>query len=250
MPDDGARNPSPGLRMESADEPGCTSGSPLARYATWEPRWGKTSEAVTGVLREAILDGVLGPSTWLRESEIARELSVSRTPVREALRRLAAEGLVVLTANQGAVVARITLDDILEIYTVRENLEGLAARLAARHRSEEQLGDLKRVLNDMRRAAASQSNPRELARLNLDFHRVIREASSNRLLDRFLTQIEHSVRRFGRTTYEIPEWVERSLEEHARMLRAIEERDDDLAERLASEHMRNARRLRIEMLLD
>lgn len=229
---------------------GETGDSLFAPYATRELKRGKTSDAVAEILREAILDGVLRPSTWLRESELARELSVSRTPVREALRRLSAEGLVVVTANQGAIVARITLEDILEIYAVRENLEGLAAQLAARHRSEEQIEQLEDVMSRMHDAAAAGSNPSELSRLNLEFHKIIRKASSNRLLDRFLTQIEHSVRRFGRTTYEIPEWVERSLEQHTQIVEAIKERNGEAAQQLATEHMRNARKLRIEMLVE
>jgi DNA-binding GntR family transcriptional regulator len=114
----------------------------FANYVREMPERGHTTDRVVHVLREAILDGVLPPLSWLRESELAQELSVSRTPVREALRRLSAEGLVTITANQGATVTPMTIEEILEVYVVRENLEGLAARLAAKHRSQLHLDQL------------------------------------------------------------------------------------------------------------
>jgi DNA-binding GntR family transcriptional regulator len=81
-------------------------------------------------LRKAILDGALRPPAWLRESELARELGVSRTPVREALKRLSGEGLVTITARQGAVVSPMTVEDMLEVYVVARTWK--AWRLASR----------------------------------------------------------------------------------------------------------------------
>jgi len=224
-------------------------GSRLGRYLEGLPRHGHTADRVTRVLREAILDGVLAPSTWLREAQLAKELSVSRTPVREALRRLSVEGMVTITAHQGAMVARMTIEDVLEVYVVREVLEGLAARLAARHRSQRHLDGLGDLIARMRRAAEGQAYP-ELTRLNLAFHKEIREASSNDYVDRFLTQVEHAVRRFGRTTFEAPGRAQDAVQEHARILEAITAGDAEAAEKLATEHMRRARQLRIQMLID
>lgn len=226
-----------------------SDGSRLGDYLEGLPRHGHTTDRVTRVLREAILDGVLAPSTWLREAELAKELSVSRTPVREALRRLSVEGLVNITAHQGAMVARMAIEDVLEVYVVREVLEGLAGRLAARHRSQRHLDGLEDLIARMRRAAEGQAYP-ELTRLNLAFHKVIREASGNDYVDRFLTQVEHAVRRFGRTTFEAPGRAQEAVEEHARILEAIAAGDAEAAEKLATEHMRRARQLRIQMLID
>jgi DNA-binding GntR family transcriptional regulator len=214
------------------------------------PEHGKTVDIVVEILREAILDGVLKPSAWLRETELAQELSVSRTPIREAFRRLAAEGLVDITAHQGAMVAPMTIDNILEVYVVRENLEGLAARLAARHRSPEHLSRLERALEEMRRAIAGGKASAELASLNLMFHKVIREASANHLLERFLGQVEHAVRRFGATTFQSPGRAEEAVEEHGRIVEAIAAGDAEGAEKFALDHMQRARELRIRMLLD
>lgn len=223
--------------------------SRFAKYYEGNPGYGKTADMVARTLREAILDGVLEPSSWLREAELARELSVSRTPVREALRRLSVEGLVVLAARQGAMVAPITIEDILKVYVVRENLEGLAARLAARQRVPQDLERMHEVLERMRRASAA-GYPAEVARLNLEFHQSVRRAAYNQYLDRFLTQVEQEVRRFGRTTFAVPGRAEQTLEEHSRILAAIESGDAETAGKLAAEHMRSARKLRIRMLLD
>lgn len=221
----------------------------LAGYLKAVPSHGRTSDMVTEILREAILDGVLKPHVWLREEELAQELAVSRTPVREALRRLAVEGLVTINAHQGAVVESLTLEDVLEIYVVRENLEGLAARLAAKHRSKESLEQLDEVLLEMQEAAAA-NDAASLAKLNIRFHKIIRLSAGNRYLDHFLTQIEHAVRRFGHTTYEIPGRAFETLQEHKLLCDAIASGIPDDAARCAMDHMRKARGVRIRMLME
>ena len=239
------------LRADTAADPSpdAASESRFTRYLTRVPKHGSTVDAVADILREAVLDSVLQPSEWLREMELAQELSVSRTPVREALRRLASEGLVVIAANQGAMVAPMTIEDILEVYAVRENLEGLAARLAAKNRTTEHVEGMKVALEQMRQAVANERIS-ELAHLNLVFHRAVREASENRLLERFLGQVEHGVRRFGDTTLRLPGRAEETLKEHGRIVEAIAAGDTEAAENCSINHMRRARELRISMLLE
>lgn len=222
--------------------------SRFAPYLKEVPKHGQTSERVVEILREAILDGVLPSSYWLREKELARELSVSRTPVREALQRLAIEGIVVISTNQGAMVAPVSIDDVLQIYSVRETLEGLAARLAARNRSESQIEQMEHAIEHMRSRAAGDAN--ELARLNFEFHRILRQCTKNHFLQRFLEQIEYAVRRFHGTTYEFPGWVEESIADHQILLDAIKSKDAEQAKKIAENHMRQARRLRTRMMLD
>lgn len=222
----------------------------LSEYLTRWPKRGKTVDNVASVLREAILDGVLQPSKWLREMEVSQELSVSRTPVREALRRLASEGLVVIVANQGAMVAPMTIDDVLEMYAVRENLEGLAAKLAAKNRSQKHLRQLEEISQQMRRAVKENDGASELIHLNLSFHRAIRDAAGNHLLHRFLEQVEYGVRRFGSTTLQLPGRAEEALGEHDDIVEAIVNKDTGGAEKSALHHMRQARESRIKMLID
>lgn len=211
---------------------------------------GRTTEAVTDALREAILDGVLAPSSWLREDELASAFEVSRTPVREALRRLADEGLAVKTAHHGTVVAPMSLEDVLALYVVRENLEGLAARLAAVRCPPGLVESLDRIGETMRDVAQSSTpHSQELARLNLTWHRTLRQAASNTYLDRFLGQVEYAVRRLPTSTFDYPGRAEQVLAEHDAVVRAIEARDGDAAARAAQAHMHRAREIRLSVLL-
>jgi DNA-binding GntR family transcriptional regulator len=207
---------------------------------------GSTTDAVTDALREAILSGVLAPETWLREDELARSLSVSRTPVREALRRLSDEGLTVRVANRGTAIAPMSLDDILAVYLVRESLEGLAARTVALRQPHGLVQSLAEVHREMEAHAEDLDS---LVRLNLDFHRLMREGSGNGYLERFLTQVEHAVRRFGRSTYDTPGRVAEMLTEHHAIIAAIAAGDADEAERRAVAHMRRARDARVQQIL-
>jgi DNA-binding GntR family transcriptional regulator len=230
------------------EDPGELSGKSLGLSLGATPTHGSTTDAVTNVLREAILDGTLPPSTWLREDELSKQLNVSRTPVREALRRLSDEQLTVREAHRGTVVAPMSIDDVLAVYMVRETLEGMAARMAARRRPAgvvEELADIQKQME----AAAKTEDTAALVRLNLEFHRVLRLASGNPYLDRFLLQVEHAVRRFGVSTFQHPGRTAKALEEHNAIIEAVAAGDAELAERRAAEHMKHARETRIQSIL-
>jgi DNA-binding GntR family transcriptional regulator len=212
------------------------------------PTRGSMPEAVAGALREAILDGVLEPGAWLREAEVARELKVSRTPVRDAFRMLAAEGLVNINANQGAVVSPMTSDDVLELYVMREALEALAAKLAARRAPRHCLQEFSVLIPEMKRVG-DLGDFRELSRLNFQFHAVVRDAAGNRYLERALTQVQNAARRFPDPTLGLPGRVAESISEHVALADAISQGDGATAEKLAIEHMRHLSELRIRMLL-
>jgi DNA-binding GntR family transcriptional regulator len=222
---------------------------PLAQSASGQaPSRGNMPEAVADAVRQAILDGVLPPGAWLREAEIARELQVSRTPVRDAFRILAAEGLVNINANQGAVVSQMTSEDVIELYVMREVLEGLASRLAARRAARRCLEEFSVLIPEMKRAGEA-GEVKELSGLNFKFHEIIREAAGNRYLDRSLTQIQNAARRFPDPTLGLPGRVKESIEEHVVLAGAISRGDAQAAEKLAVEHMRHLSELRIQMLL-
>lgn len=240
-----------GSRSVPDERPTNASGLPVQElrqyYGVEGHEHGRTTEAVSEALREAIMDGVLAPSAWLREDELAAVFQVSRTPVREALRRLSDEGLAVKTAHHGTVVAPLSLEDILALYVVREDLEGLAARLAAGRRTPQLIARLEEVHEQMT-ASAEQGEIALMARQNLDFHRVLREAAGNPYLERFLTQVEHAVRRVPSTFTQAgrPDTV---LAEHAAVIEALAAGDQEGAERAARQHMRRAREVRLRFLL-
>jgi DNA-binding GntR family transcriptional regulator len=236
-----ARSGSPGKK------PAATGGR-LTPYLAATPVRGATADTITDALREAILDGVIPSLSWLREEDLAAEVMASRTPVREALRRLTAEGLTIRTPNQGVQVAPMTMEDILAVYAVREILEGLAARIAATRCDGalvERLSDVHLRLAE----AAAENDVRAVTQLNLEFHRVIRQATSNPYLERFLTLVEHSVRRFGDTTFRMQGRPEAVVLEHQPMVDAIVAGDADEAERCARAHMKHAREARISAFL-
>jgi DNA-binding GntR family transcriptional regulator len=220
----------------------------LAQYLRNRPDRGSTADAVTDALREAILDGLIPASTWLREEDIAAELKLSRTPVREAIRRLTSEGLAARMPNQGTQVAPMAIEDILAVYTVRENLEGLAARLAAQ-RTSNGLRDQLRDVHERFKKAVATGDTGTVSELNLEFHRAIREATGNQYLERFLTLVEHAVRRFGKTTFESRDRMDATIYEHESILAAIVNGVPDDAEVHARSHMRRAREARLAVFL-
>lgn len=222
------------------------------KLSAYRQRFGhlhRAADIVSASLREAILDGEISTGRRLREEELAREFGVSRTPVREALQQLSSEGLVDTSLHQGAIVTQLTTEDILAIYVVREALEGVSARLAARRATPEHGQLLLAIVNEMETITDS-GDATEFARLNLQFHAELRRAANNSHLDRFLAQIEHAVRRFGQTTFAYPGRAESTVREHRAIVEAVIQRDPERAEALAIEHMREARKLRLQMLME
>jgi DNA-binding GntR family transcriptional regulator len=219
----------------------------LHQYLAEAPPHGSTTDAITDALREAILDGSLPASSWLREDDLARELRVSRTPVREALRRLSDEHLVVRSAHRGTIVAPMSLDDVLAVYAVRETLEGLAARMTAARQPAGVVEALISVQSQMTSAVEAE-NYAQARRLNLDFHRVLREGTGNPYLQRFLVEVEHAVRRFTGSTLEAPGRAAAALLEHQGIIEAVASGDAEVAGQRAAEHMRRAREVRIQRI--
>ena len=242
----GARKAKRGSGAASENRAGRWGEKSLRVYLEQTPH-GSTTDVVTDALREAILEGALPQSTWLREDELAKELGVSRTPVRDALRRLSDEHLAERTAHRGTIVAPMRLEDTLAVYTVREVLEGLAARITAARPPAGVIGELQRVHGEMTDAFSS-GNLAVLPRLNLEFHAILREGSENPYLQRFLLQIEHAVRRFQSNSFEMTARASESLKEHGAIVEAIVAADGDLAAQRAQEHIRRAREARIRRL--
>lgn len=239
------RSPAVKAATPAVDRNGRLTTQGLSGYLTTDVGHGSIATAVAEALREAILDGALAPATWLRESDIAAELGVSRTPVREAISRLQNEGLVSRTANSGAVVASLSLDDIIAVYAVREALEATAARLVASTPRAGLLAALEETYVEMEAAIGTPAAGERLGELNLSFHARIRDASGNAYLRRFLLEVEHAVRRFRRSGYDDPAHMSRSLSEHRSIIDAIASGDAELAAKVSADHMRAACEVRI-----
>lgn len=211
------------------------------------PRTRETSsraELVYITLRQDILNNNYRPGQRLSEETIAQELNVSRTPVREALKRLHAEGFVEIRPHRGAVVRDASCEELAELCAVREVLEGLAARLAARSISHIEVYSLERLLAEME-AATAEGRLEDLVNLNFQFHETIWIASRNRYLAHQLRQLRQFVQRLHASTLTVPGRKEESYREHRALFEACAAGDPDAAERLAREHVRKAESVRL-----
>ena len=190
-------------------------------------------------LREDILSGKYKEHDELRENTLGKELGVSRTPVREALRQLELEGLVTIIPNKGAYVTGISSKDIRDIYILRSMLEGLCARWATEHITEEQLDELEEVilLSEFHMKKASGNNADQVTDLDGKFHKILYEASDSRILSHVLMDFHKYVQQARRNSVVSEERARKSIREHKQILRAIRDNDADLAEQLANEHI-------------
>jgi DNA-binding GntR family transcriptional regulator len=186
-------------------------------------------------LKLEILNGTLKPGVKLAEIPLSERLGVSRTPVREAVQRLAQDGLVLIEANKGAKVRGISLAEIEEIYAVREVLDGLAAKLAAKHRSHKDLRAMQNALQKLEQA--SRTAYTEQVSADLEFHNAIASASGNSTLETTLKSLAQSVARVKLLTRETNQ-NQSTYNAHHAILSAIENKDDSLAEKNAREHVR------------
>ena len=207
---------------------------------------GSTVDTVYDVLRRGILDGELPPGHRLRSDALANDLDVSRTPVREALRKLETEGLVV-ASRHGVMVRQLSEQDLTDIFYMREALEGMAARLAAENATRAEVDELKALFEDMETLAAH-GDISELRELTGEFHMLIWRASHSARLTQALQGLLDHARQAQSSTLYMPGRPADALKEHRSLLRAIEKRDADLAETLARQHRCKVLALRREML--
>ena len=192
-------------------------------------------DAYTLIL-EAIDTGIYRPGDRLVESELADRFGVSRTPIREALQRLETQSLLTRD-GRSLIVASLDHNQLSELYVVRAELEGLAARLAARHATAEEA----RVLRDMVEAdQALLGNPKGLARANRRFHKQIHLASHNRYLVQQLDLVHRSMALMATTSLAAVGRGEVALDEHAAIVTAIEKRDEMAAYAALREHISKA----------
>lgn len=205
---------------------------------------GSTGSSAYELLLTQIEEGVLPPGTRLREAELAERFGISRTPVREALKRLELQGLIVHQPHHGAVVATLDYAEVGELYLMREVLEGTAARLAAQHASEVEIAVLAEMV-ERDRAIAGRSG--ELARSNRLFHQQLRNAARNRFLTKTLENLRLSLALLANTTLSEPGRGPTSVEEHAAIVARIAARDPDGAEAAARQHILHAFRVRIKV---
>jgi len=197
-------------------------------------------EIVFGYLREAILEGKLEPGKRLMEMQLAEDLGVSRTPVREAIRKLELEGLVVMVPRKGAYVADVSIKDMVEVLEIRAALEGLAASLAAERMTPKDVKILK-VLADEFKKFHLEQNFKGMIEKDIEFHEKIFESTGNEKLYQMSQGLREQIYRF-RVRY-ISEYNQSDnlVIEHDKILKAISKKDSQLAYNYGWEHIESLR---------
>ncbi|WP_424985122.1 GntR family transcriptional regulator [Microbulbifer sp. S227A] len=197
-------------------------------------------------LLDEIRDGELLPGDRLRETELAERLGVSRTPVREAIRQLEADGLVSHVPRHGATLRKLDYAEVMELYEMRAVLEGTAARLAARAASDVELDELE-TLNEQ---LASIGTGLEAARLNTIFHATLLDAAKNRFLAKSMVSLKKAMMILGPTMLSDHNRAMAADAEHRRVIEALKARDGAAAETAMRAHIEASQRLRIRSLRD
>ena len=204
-------------------------------------------DVVFNTLRRAILKGELKPGERLMEITLADKLGVSRTPIREAIRKLELEGLVVMAPRKGAKVASITERDLNDVLEVRKGMEVLAISLACKRITGEELEKLETIEQSFQKLIES-GNLTELAEMDVKFHDTIYQATNNQRLVQLLNNLREQMYRYH-MEYLKDIAVRRTLaEEHKAICRALRERDEQQAEEYVSIHIDNQQKAIIRSL--
>lgn len=197
------------------------------------------SQRVTESIRQLILNGELPPGSRIRQEELAERFGTSRIPVREALRRLESEGLVLLVPNSSAWVAKIDMAECIEVYKIRERVEPLALSEAVANMTDADIDALELLVQRMERAASTE----EFLRLDREFHLASYRASGMQqlyaMVERFWNSTQHYRRAFTRLLGHNGNWIIHS--EHRLMIDALRRRDAESAGHLLFEHIRRTR---------
>ncbi|WP_232829416.1 GntR family transcriptional regulator [Tropicimonas sp. IMCC34043] len=195
-------------------------------------------------LLEEISRGDLLPGARLRETELAERFGISRTPVREAIRLLEADGIVAHVPRQGATIRVLDYSEVMELYEMRAVLEGTAARLAARAASDLELDELVALNDEL--AMAQDAGAAYL--LNRQFHMTLLDAAKNRYLVKSVNALQKALLIIGPSTLVEADRASQAVKEHADVLGALKDGDGPRAEALMRAHIEAAHRVRLKVL--
>jgi len=196
-------------------------------------------ELVCENIRQAIIDGTFSPGERLMEIQLADEMGVSRTPVREAIRKLELEGFVVMIPRRGTYVADISIKDITEIYEIRISLDILATGLAAERITDEELEKLNSYLIEIGRYVPTMDMDK-IVELDSAFHDVLYKASRNERLVNIIGNLREQLTGIRGRSMSYPGRMVETMDEHRALLEAIAARDVERAQRAARVHIENA----------
>jgi DNA-binding GntR family transcriptional regulator len=195
-------------------------------------------EDVADKLREQIFSKKLLPGSWLDEQSLADQLGISRTPMREAIKVLASEGLVTIKMRRGAYVTEVFRSDLEQIFTILSLLEGQAAKEAATKATEAQLNLLDHLHHRLETAAADR-DIEQFFEINVKFHELIQEIAGNRWMNGVIADLRKVLKLHRRDSLTSTGRLQNSLLEHREILRALLKRDEGAAESAMQKHLAN-----------
>ena len=198
------------------------------------------------IIKNMIILREIEPGKKINEEHIAKEIQVSRTPIREALCRLENEGIVKIIPRRGAFVSDLTETNVREVLLIREVLEGLVARLATENMDQKAL---ERLRNALEKVSAIPEKDRELinyTRSEVDFHSLLLNACGNQMLKNMMEIVNSHLQIIRLRTVVIPERAQKTVKEHQQILKAIENEDAASAEELMREHVRSVREVALK----
>jgi DNA-binding GntR family transcriptional regulator len=182
---------------------------------------------------QAIIRGEIKPGDRLRETELAEQIGLSRTPIREAIRKLESDGIVEHQPRVGAMVKKLSQQEIVELYEMRIVIEGTAAQMAAQHISDAEIATLRAINDEIAQGGA----PDQSAKLNRDFHSCILHAARNRYLVQSFQGLAHHFILLGATTIESETRLSEVVAQHQTIIAALRDRDPDAAMQSMRDHM-------------
>jgi DNA-binding GntR family transcriptional regulator len=194
-------------------------------------------DQVYDVLKRRIILRKIKPGEKINEEELAKSLGVSRTPIRETLLRLEHEGILRIIPRRGAFVVSQSEEKVIDLFEVREVLEGLVARLAAENMNPELFGRLKRSLDKVSSVDGSNNKLLRYTPADVEFHALLLEGCGNELLKSMMESVNVNLQMVRLRTVALPGRPEQTVEEHYEVLAAIEKRDAALAEKLMRKHV-------------
>ena len=203
------------------------------------------SEQAYAYIVEALESGAMAPGTRLREIDLAKEIGLSRTPIREALNRLLSEGLVENDPKRGLIITELDQNMVGELYEMRRVLEGTAAALAARHATDVEI----EVLRQIAERDKDERDANQLAYNNRLFHQTLYQCAHNRYLLKTLQALQNAMLLLGKSTLAETGRASTAREEHHEIINALESRDPELARAVANRHILEAYKLRLSRFL-
>jgi len=196
------------------------------------------SQKVYRVLKTEIVKGFLEPGTKLFEDKIATQMGVSRTPVREAIQKLAAEGLIKIAPNQTLIVKEISFEDIKEVLQIRGVLEGLAVRMAAQKINRREVDELEEIVNQMD-LYVTKKDLTSYCKADDEFHNLILNVCGNKRIINIRDNLGNFIYRYRMRSLSIPGRLKHSLEEHRKIMESLKKRNSEDGDRLSQIHMEN-----------